>query len=346
MQVIDCSFGEGGGQIIRTALALAALTGQDIQLKNIRAKRPKPGLMPQHLASVKALAAICDADIKGAFAGSRELLFRPKRIRDSSIYANISTAGSITLLIQQLMPASLAAKVKLRASGGTDVSFAPSANYLQKITIWFLKKMGAKLSSEIFSRGYFPKGNGSMVYTSEPSLPLKPIVLTSRSKLVSIEAFAHCAGMPTKVAQDLMLYTKRRIQEMMGDFDFAEKIETKPETKETKGLGIDLFANYRNCRIGVGLSSFKDISPEAIANRAAKEFMFEINSLAPLDSHMTDQIIPFMALANGKSTVCGLLTEHTKTNIEVTEKLLPVKFEIVEKGALSQISVDGVSFTL
>ncbi|MEM4662449.1 MAG: RNA 3'-terminal phosphate cyclase [Candidatus Diapherotrites archaeon] len=345
MEELDCSFGEGGGQIVRTALALAALTGKSIKLKNIRAKRPKPGLMPQHLTAVKTLASICGAELKGAYLGSENLTFIPKKIHSANLTANIGTAGSTSLLIQQVLPVSLAAYIKLRVLGGTDVNFAPSAKYLQKVTFSFLSKMGAKISLDIISRGYFPKGKGSVIFQSEPSFPLKPLNLTSRGELISIHCFSHCAGMPSKVAADMAKIAKKYLQDFVGDFEWQETIEAKSESKEIKGLGIDIFANYRNCVLGASYSAPQGTSADSVAKKAAFELVNEINSLAPFDSHMIDQIIPFLALAQGKSMVYGKMTDHTKTNIEITERLLSVKFDIKEDNGFALISVDGVSFT-
>lgn len=346
MITIDGSAGEGGGQIVRTSLALAALTEKEICITNIRAKRPKPGLRPQHLTAVKTLAKICNAELKGAFVGSRRLIFKPGKIEDASLVANIGTAGSISLLLQQVLPVSLACNLKLRAFGGTDVSFAPPINYMQKATFYYLKKMRAELSLSILSRGYYPKGQGCITFESKRSLPLKPIRLTPLGSLQKIECCAHCSGMPAKVAKDSALIAKNTLKELLGSFEWTEHIEASPERKQTVGFGIDLFAKYSNAVLGANSLGLAGSKPENIGKNAAKALFEEISFLAPVDSHCIDQLIPFIALAGGKSVIEGKLTKHTITNIMVTEKLLDVDFKVESKEQRARISVEGIAFTI
>ena len=346
MLTIDGSAGSGGGQIIRTSLALAALTGKEIRITNIRAKRPKPGLRPQHLTAVKTLAKVCNAKLKGAFVGSKELVFKPGKIEDASLVANIGTAGSISLLLQQILPASLACNLKLRVFGGTDVSFAPPINYIQKVTFHYLRKMHAELALNILARGYYPKGQGCVTFESKKCLPLKPIRFTSLGKLQKIECYAHCSGMPAKVAKDSALVAKKTLKESLGSFEWVEHIEATPERKQTIGFGVDLFAKYSNCVLGANSLGLAGSKPENIGANAAKALFDEISFLAPIDSHCIDQLIPFMALANGKSIIEGKLTKHAITNIMVTGKLLGAEFKVETSGQRARISVDGIAFTI
>lgn len=343
---IDGSQGEGGGQIIRTALSLAALTHTDVKLVNIRAGRKKPGLMPQHLTAIKALAKTCNANISGAKLHSTSIFFSPGKIENSNIIANIGTAGSVTLLAQQLLPVAIASNLRLRAFGGTDVSFAPTACYMQRVTLHYLKKMKANLSLKTLSRGYYPKGNGCIALSSEPSFPLKPLNCTGSGTLNSITCHSHCAGMPAKVAKDTALIAKHSLKEKLGSFEWIQFIEASPERKQTFGAGLDLFAKYTNSVIGSNSVSSFQIKPETLASAATQNLLNEINRMAALDSHCIDQIIPFMALADGKSTVTAKLTKHAKTNISITEKFLGVKFKITQENQISKISVKGRGFTI
>lgn len=343
---IDGSQGEGGGQIIRTALSLAALTCTEVKLVNIRAGRKKPGLMPQHLTAIKALAKICNAKTSGAKKNSQNIVFSPGRIENSNIIANIGTAGSVTLLAQQLLPVALSSRLRLRAFGGTDVSFAPTAHYMQFITLHYLKKMKANLSLTIISRGYYPKGNGIITLSSEPSFPLKPLNCADPGTLNSITCYAHCAGMPAKVAKDAALITKNTLKEKIGSFEWRQRIEVSPERKQTIGAGLDLFAKYTNSVIGSNSVSSYQTKPEALSSTATKTILNEISRMAALDPHCLDQLIPFMALAEGKSTVTAKLTSHAKTNILITEKFLGVKFKTSEENQVHRVSVKGLGFTI
>lgn len=345
MLVIDGSFGEGGGQILRTSLALAALLGKEVKIVNIRAKRRNPGLRPQHLTAVRTLAKICNAKLKGAFPGSKTLVFKPSRIEDSSLVANIGTAGSISLLFQQIIPIALACNLKLRAFGGTHVSFAPTIHYMQNVTLYFLRKFGAELNINLLSLGYYPKGNGCAVLSSKPSFPLEPIEITEAGKLHTIKCFACSSGMPAKVSRELAVHAKHELAENLGVFEYIDSVFSDPDRKETIGMSIDLFACYDKSIIGTNAIGISGSKPESIAKKASLALISEINSLAPIDSHCVDQLIVFMALAAGESRIIGKLTEHARTNIYVTEKILGVNFNVREKGQLAEISVKGIAFT-
>jgi len=216
---VDGSEGEGGGQIVRTALALAAVSNKAVGISNIRANRSKPGLRPQHLAAVETLASICGAELKGAKLGSAELGFKAGKIMPTSLKVNIGTAGSITLLISQVLPVSLLEETGLRVGGGTNVAFSPPIEFLQKALFPALHKMGARLELNTNRRGYFPKGNGLASFSSKPaSLPLKPINLTNLGRLEFVKAFSHCASLPKKVAENQASGAKYVLQKLGVEF--------------------------------------------------------------------------------------------------------------------------------
>ncbi len=343
---VDGRLLEGGGQILRTSLALSALTGKPLQIKNIRASRPKPGLRPQHLASVETIASICNAELKNAFPGSKELLFTPKQISSANLNINIGTAGSISLLLQQALPAALLQAVKLHVSGGTNVSFSPPIEFLQHALFPSLHKMRARLEAKIGRRGYFPKGNGSVSFSSKPAkLPLKPISLTEFGKIEFVKIFSHCASLPKKVAENQASSARHALQKL--NLEFVENIECK-ERSSTIGSGITLLAYTATGAVLTGSAlGKKGLPAEQVGREAAENLLRELTPKKPCDSHLADQLIPFMALARGKSEIhTGSLTRHCQTNIAVVEKFLPVKFKV--QGSLGKptaISVEGVSFS-
>ena len=163
---IDANLGEAGGQVLRTALALSALLEKRVHIFNIRAGRKKPGLRPQHLTAVQALATICNAELEKAELNSSELFFSPKKISPQKLNINIGTAGSTSLLLQQLLPVALKTKLDLRIIGGTDVAFAPSIFYLKNILSPKLHSMGARFNLDLLSHGYFPRGKGRTCFKS------------------------------------------------------------------------------------------------------------------------------------------------------------------------------------
>ncbi len=349
MLEIDGSEGEGGGQILRTSLSLAALTGKEIKINNIRSSRPSPGLKPQHIAGVNALANICSAEVSGVFRNSHSLSFKPEKISDSRFAVKIGTAGSISLLLQQILPASLPVDCTVRIEGGTSVKWAPTITYLNKLLFPVLNRAGAKLSLKLISTGFFPKGNGSVSFTSKKSsLPLKPITLLEQGSLQSIECFSFSSSLPQEVSRNQALGAKNFLKKSnLSDFDWNQEIKAEPNRSNTIGSSVSLFAKFSDGSI-IGASSIgqKGIPAEQIGEQAAKNLLAELGPAKPVDSHLADQLIPFMAIANGKSEIqCTALSQHTLTNISVCEKILGCKFEVVGgMGQPAKISVQGISF--
>ncbi len=345
---IDGSYGSGGGQILRTATALSALTGIAVSIGNIRAGKPNPGLQAQHLTSLNVLARICNAKLKGAKPKSTSVSFIPGKVADTSLSVNIGTAGSITLLLQNILPAALLAEIKLRVIGGTDVSWSPSFNYMQQVLFPQLQKMGARFEASLIKHGYYPKGQGTISFASKPAnLPLKPITLTSEFKPNLIRLYSHSAGIPREVSLNQASAASKAIAgELIERLEVEQHISSLPES-ETQGSGIDLIATGNGCAIGANALGAKGRPAMHVGNEAASALLKEIATAKPVDSHLADQLIPFMALADGTSKIsCAALTEHALTNIFVTEKILGVRFLVKgELGKSAEISVDGTGFS-
>jgi RNA 3'-terminal phosphate cyclase (GTP) len=185
---IDGSYGEGGGQIVRTTCSLAVLTHNPVRIFNIRLRRPAPGLRPQHLLGVTALAEFSGGRLEGAYVGSTELLFHPGRVSVGELQLKLATAGSIPLILQTLIPASLnrSASVTVGFDGGaTDTPFAPPLDYLRHVFLWFLERMGISVEISISRRGYYPKGGTRLSAQIMPARP-RPLSLLDRGKLRTI----------------------------------------------------------------------------------------------------------------------------------------------------------------
>lgn len=348
MLEIDASEGAGGGQIIRTSFALATLLQKPVHVFNIRAGRKEPGLKAQHLTALQTLAQICNAEVSGAKLHSNEVTFFPKNIVSQQLNINIGTAGSISLLLQQLLPIALKEKISLRVIGGTDVAFSPPINFLSNVLFPKLKQMGARFQLELLQRGYFPKGSGRIFFQSSPSnLPLKPINISELGELVCIKCFSHCAGLPYEVSANQAIASKNKLFSELGEIDFEENISYASGRKDTTGSGIELFASFSSRNIIAGNALGEKGKPaEKVGKEAAEKLLEQLKTNTPCDLHLADQLIPFMALAKGKSEIhTTKLTQHTLTNISVTEKFLSVKFEV--KGNLNEpaeISVEGIAF--
>ncbi len=324
---IDGSYGEAGGQILRTSVALSAITGKPVKITNIRAKRCNPGLQAQHLKGIEAAAMLCDARLNNAKIGSTSIEFIPKEIKGGNFSIDIGTAGSIPLVLQTLVVPSIHAEeeVVLEITGGTDVSWSPTIDYFVRIFCHFLKNMGVEIDVEVLKRGFYPKGGGKVRVTIKPCKEIKPLNLLKRGKLEKIDG--------ASIASESL--SERRVAER--HFEGAkkimkienEKIEYTPSM--SPGSSINLRAKYENCILGASSIGEKNKSAEKVGEEAARSLKKQIDSNACLDEHMADQMLPYMALAGSSKVSVAEITNHCKTNIWVIGKFLPVRFEINEK---------------
>jgi len=320
MLVIDGSFGEGGGQILRTTLALSALTGTKVKIVNIRAKRPNPGLQPQHIAAVRAVAEFTEAEVTGLELLSSKIEFSPKGIKRGELSVNVGTAGSVTLILQSLMPTLLKApsSVKLVLTGGTDVNWSPPFNYLSEVHLALLEKFGYKGRISLLNRGYYPKGGGRIKAEFHPAR-IEPITIKERPQISNIRgvSFAEDRLMPAKVAERQALAALKVLQKRFPSF----KIEIKEEYGRSLSLGsgIVIWAETETTILGADSLGEKGKRAEKVGEEAARDLISELDSGACLDRYMADQIVPYLALAGGEATV-SQATGHALTNIEVVKK--------------------------
>jgi len=321
---IDGSFGSGGGQIIRSAVAMSALTGKACKITNVRAGREKPGLRPQHLTGFKAVAQLCDAKVKGAEIGSREIEFLPGKIKSGTLNIDIGTAGSVTLVLQALVPAAIHAPdvIRLNITGGTNVPLSPSVEYFQHILCNFLSQMGINIKTEIIKYGFFPKGGGKVKVRIEPCKKLIPLSLTERGKLIKIDAWS--------IASSFLQKAKVAERQVAG---FHKQLKMKIEKKNifyadtfSPGSAIHAHAHYENCKLGADFLGKRGLPAEIVGKNCADLLLKEMNSQACVDSHASDQLLPFMALAGKGKIKVGEITEHARTNAFVIEHFLPVRF--------------------
>ena len=344
---------EGGGQIIRTSLSLAALTGEHVHITKIRHKRPNPGLQPQHLTATKAIATLCDAQVEGLTQGSTELVFKPNTHKSGKFTFNVGTAGSIPLVLQALMPCIAFApdNVELEITGGTDVKWSPSIDYLRLITLPTLHLIGFDLRLTVNRRGHYPKGGGHVTLSTTPPKKLRNITLTKPEPLTSIEGISHCVKLPSHVAQRQADAAKRTLTEAGYS---APKVTTESYKPEQDlhigpGSGITLVANFANATvIGSDGLGERGKPAEQVGEESARKLIEELKSQASLDRHMGDMIIPYMAVADGRSEISvSQITMHTLTNIHIAEKILKVKFHVEGTvGEAGRISVTGLNLTM
>lgn len=332
MLEVDGSFGEAGGQILRTAIALSAVTGQPCKIYNIRAKRKNPGLQAQHLEAVKAIAKLCDANVKGAELHSTELEFSPSKIKSGNISINIPTAGSIGLVLQPLMIAALHAEKTVNVSikgGATNGKWAMPTNYAKHVLLPLLRKMGYQAEMKIMRYGYFPVGGAEVEVVIEPS-KLSPLNLTETGKIVSIKGISHASKELEKanIAERQQKIARKII---FDELKIVPDIETKYIDSACPGSAVELFVETESSFLGSEGLGEKSKRAEDVGKEAAIKLVDYIKSGSPLDEHAEDQLIPYLALAKGSKIKVFSISDHTRTNIWVTEKFLPVKFEIDDK---------------
>ena len=335
-----------GGQVFRTALALSALSLKPTKIINIKKEREKQGLQAQHLATLNTIAKLCNAEVKGNKLHSTEVEFVPKTIQGARISVNIGTAGSSSLLLQSIMLPSLFAdsSITLAVTGGSDVPFSPPIHALKHALLPMLRKMNAKFGIEIKRHGFMPKGNGLIVFSHTKSiLPLKPLKFSKSSELDHIKIFSNCNDLPKEVALTQASAARKPLQKQTNAEIVTEISHT--QNGNGKGSSIIIIGVLKNGSImEADALGEKNISSIKVGELAAKKFLEELSSCSPIDSHLGDQLLPFLAIASGTSEIAvSKLTEHMLSNIKVIEAFLPAKIQVIgELEKPSSIIVQGI----
>jgi RNA 3'-terminal phosphate cyclase (ATP) len=330
MLTIDGSMGEGGGQILRSSVALSIITGTPIVINNIRAKRDKPGLRRQHLTAVLAAAEICGAKVEGAHVGSRKLAFAPAERRGGDYHFDIGTAGSTTLVTQTVLPPLMLAESpsRLLLKGGTHNVHAPPFDYLERVFGPLINRMGPKVHVQLERYGFFPAGGGRFSMQIEPVQKLTPLALVDRGATLRREARALVAGLPMSIAERELAVIKNRL-----DWTDGELIAR--DLGQAYGPGNVLLLEVEHEHITEVFTGFgeRGVPAEAVAAAAAEEARQYEAAGVPVGPHLADQLILPLALAGAGSFVTTPLTLHTTTNIEVVKRFLPVNVRVSEVGA-------------
>ena len=313
---IDGSQGEGGGQVLRTSVAMSALSGQTVHIKNIRAGRKEPGLRPQHLKAVEAISLLCDGEENGLRVGSTELTFRPCQIKARRLMLDVGTAGSATLVLQALLPVALSApgEVTVEVSGGTDVRWAPTADYFKHIFCMFLKRIGCSVEFDVLERGFYPEGGGRVRLSVLPWRHRRVIQVMDMGEMDSLGVFSVSSEQLRErhvAERQVHGFLKK-----MAPHHLVESLSTIYLPSRSTGSSFLAYADYRNTRLGACVIGDRGLRAEDVGLKAAEDLLSEMASKAPLDSHMADQIIPYLALAGG-SVRASKISGHTRTNIDV-----------------------------
>ena len=327
MLTIDGSFGEGGGQIIRSSLALSLITGRSFRVYNVRANRQPPGLKPQHLMAVRAAARIDGAQVDGAVVGAREFTFVPGTVTPGEYTFDVGTAGSTTLVLQTILPPLMMASDPsvLTLEGGTHNEFAPPFDFLEKSFLPLVNRLGARVSLEFERYGFYPRGGGRFSVLIEPAEGFGRLDLSERGEVRARRARALIVKLDPHIAQRELAV----IRESMGWGDDELQIEA---SSNSYSPGNVLMIEIESAHLMELFSRVgkRGLRAEALAEQAATEAQRYLALDVPVGEHLADQLLIPLALAEGGSFVTGPLSLHTTTNIEIIRKFLDVEISVSE----------------
>lgn len=321
MLVIDGTRGEGGGQILRSALALAMATGTPCRIEGIRAGRKKPGLMRQHLTSLQAATRVCNAEVQGDEIGSREVSFRPRAVQPGHYEFSIGTAGSTTLVLQTVLIPLLTAESPstIALEGGTHNPLAPPFDFLARAYLPLVERMGPKVSASLIRPGFFPAGGGRFEVAIEPRGPLQALQLNERGELRSRRARVLIANLPSHVA------TRERtaLEKDLGWPSDAITIETVKESHGPGNIVLIEIESANVCEVFTAVGSVA-VPAERVARNASREARRYLTGTAPVAAHLTDQLLLPMACAGRGQFLSVGLTRHATTHIDLIHQFLDV----------------------
>ncbi|MGE5339346.1 MAG: RNA 3'-terminal phosphate cyclase [Gemmatimonadota bacterium] len=332
---IDGAWGEGGGQLVRTAVALAAITHTPIRVRNVRAARRPAGLAPQHLAAVRAAASLCRATATGVELRATSFDFVPGDIVAGEFHFDVGTAGSITLLAQALLPVMLRAPARCRITllGGTDVRAAPPFDYFRHVLLAHLAALGVAIDCELRRRGYFPRGGGMADLTTTPARP-RAHRFEALHAVRTIEGCAHSDHLDAHVATRMADAARARLH-------LPARIAIEVDAAAAcAGGAITLWSRDGGATLGAGQVAQRGVRAETLGDAVGVELAADLAGGAGLDIHAADQLLVWLALAAGESSFTTReVTQHARTAMWLIRQFLPVDFDVEPAGGLSRVRV-------
>jgi len=333
---VDGTFGEGGGQILRTSLSLSLVTGKAFRIDNIRAGREKPGLLRQHLTAVLAAAEVGGAQVEGASLGSKCLSFSPGQVRPGNYRFAVGTAGSGTLVFQTVLPALMLASgpSKVVIEGGTHNHAAPPYHFLAHSFIPLIERMGLKVQLQFERYGFYPAGGGRFSADIHPVKVLTPVQLAPRLEVTSRRVIAVVANLPHHIAQ-------REVETAAGMLSWGPESHVIEATRESAGPGNVIMIEITSAEVTEVFTAFGqlDVSAEKVASDAAREAREYLVSQAAAGEHLTDQLLLPMALAGRGCFAALKMNLHARTNMEVIGKFLAVGFATAEMDGYTKVEI-------
>lgn len=328
---VDGSFGEGGGQILRTSVSLSTLLGRPVEVTNIRKNRKFPGLMPQHLTGVKACQQICGATVEGAEINSERLLFSPGQIRAGKYTFDVAeskkSAGAATLVLQTVILPLLFAKGEsnIIVRGGTHVPWSPPATYLKQVFLPVIGLFGCQTFLKINRWGWYPEGGGEIACRIKPVDKLRARQFSERGPLRKVYGMSVTSNVGGGVGDRQIKAANKHLR--------ANNLDAQLRNSEVaangKGTILFLTAEFDNCRAGFSTLGEKGVPAEKIAEATVNELRNFLNKNVCLDHYLADQLIPYVALCGERIEMnVSKITNHLKTNLWVTQKFIPIKYKL------------------
>ncbi len=334
MIIIDGSEGSAGGQMLRTSLAMSAITGKPFRMVNIRSGRPNPGLKPSHLSCLEVFSKLSDCSYSDVEPGSTSITFRPGSVNSRRVDHDIGTAGSVTLVLQSLMPFLLSVRKRFKVSlvGGTDVSWSPSWDYTSNVLVPHLRRY-AEIESRLLRRGFYPKGGGRVEVTILPRKMTRPLILRKGLRLLGVRGASHASK--SLIQKDVAARQAVAAENALKALDVPVIIDRSYSETSSTGSVITLWALFGKGELDVsnptiiGASQLgeKGRKAEEVGSSAAAQLASLLGPGSCVDPNLSDQLMPYLAMYGG-FVEADELTEHTSTNIGVIEKFAGKVFEL------------------
>ena len=336
---VDGSQGEGGGQILRSAVSFSAILGRPVRVVKIRAGRDVPGLKRQHVSALKVLARVFGGEARGATEGSSEVTFVPGGRNMESLSMDMGTAASITLVLQAVIPAVAltGSRLSLDLVGGTDVPWSPTLDYFDRVVRKAYQGIGMRFEMSSSRRGYYPRGGGRVRATVEPAGRLAPLDITEKADPHAANLVSRCGSLPRQVAER-QASSARKVLEDGGVRVLSQEIDEGHS--DSPGSSILAYQTGDGLFVGSDSLGARGKPAELVGSEAAGRFLASVKSGARLDSNLADMLLPLLSLAGGPSRVrVPEVTEHLKSGMQLAAQFTSCRWTLEESGGSSVVRV-------
>jgi len=332
---IDGSYGEGGGQLLRFSMGLSVLFDEEVSIVNIRANRNPPGIRPQHLAAIRAVGILANAELSGDEVGSSSISFKPGKVTGGDFEFNVGTAGSVTLVLQAILPVALMAErpVSGRIVGGTEVKWSPTVDYFDRVFLKGLHAMGVDVSVELVRSGYYPKGGGIIRFQAKPHARLIPLVADASPRDdLKCHGISRCAHLPVSVAER-QANSVRALLSSAG-IPMVSLDAVRLDDSVSPGSSVTLWAISKSLSfIGSDSVGERGKAAEIVGSEAGAAFSSCVKAGSAVDEHFADMILPYMLKAEGRSKITiPSVSEHLLTEVHVARMFGVADIQVNNSG--------------